>query len=348
MAHEIKRMAYTGPTPWHGLGKVLSDPSDLDRCRVEAGLDWDVKLAPVFLADGSAVECGNAVVRCDTGEAISLVGPGFVPLSNADAFEWFRPWLTSGEATIETAGELHGGNRVWILAKVAGTEFDVGHDDVVQPYILLAHGHGGPKTLAIRAGLTAVRVVCHNTLSMAIGDGDGMKGSSLVKIPHTAGARTSLDNVRQAIDAVRAHCAAVAELFRALTRIPVTSDATVRAFVDAVYGAPVEREDGRPNREPRKEEIVRLFHEGVGSDLVSARGTMWGLWQALTEYETHAATSEKAAANIAARVNGLAFGKNGQKIAAALRVLRATVESRPMNDADVLVEVERVLRAEVA
>jgi phage/plasmid-like protein (TIGR03299 family) len=342
MAHEIKRMAYTGETPWHGLGAVLSDPTDLDRCRIEAGLDWDVALAPLFLADGSGVECGNAVVRCDSGEAISLVGPDFVPLSNAAAFEWFRPWLATGEATIETAGELLGGNRVWILAKVARTEFDVGDGDVVQPYILLAHGHGGPRTLSIRAGLTATRVVCANTLAMAIGP-DG-KGSSLVKIPHTAGARASLDNVRQAIDAVRQHCDATAELFRAMTRIAIPSDDVVRAAVDVVYGAPAEREDGKPNREPRKDEILRLFHEGIGQDLTSAKGTMWGLWQAFTEYETHAATSERASKNLAARCNGLAFGKNGKVIAAALRALRVTAGASAPTMVEVLAEVERVSR----
>lgn len=327
-------MAFAGKTPWHGLGTALTDPTNLDLCRTESGLDWDVRLEPVQIAStGRAVECGNAVVRCDTGEAISLVGPDFRPLSNARAFEWFRPWLDTGDATIETAGELLGGNRVWILAKVAGTDFDVGDGDTVQPYILLAHGHGGPKTLAIRAGLTATRVVCHNTLSMAL---DGPRGSSLVKIPHTEGAQASLDNVREAIDAVRHHCAAVAELFRAMTRVEIASDGTVGAFVDAVYGAPNEREDGRAPREPRKEEITRLFHEGVGSDLVSARGTMWGLWQAITEYETHVATSEKAAQNLAARVNGLAFGKNGKRIADALRLLRGMAGS---------VSAEDVLRA---
>lgn len=340
MAHEIKRMAYTGATPWHGLGAVLTDPTDLDLCRIEAGLDWDVALDSVVLAtSGRAVTCGNAVVRTDTGEAVALVGPDFEPLSNRDAFEWFRPWLASGEATIETAGELLGGNRVWVLAKVAGTEFDVGDGDTVQPYILLAHGHGGPRTLAIRAGLTATRVVCNNTLSMALGPDGG--ASSLVKIPHTAGARASLENVRQAIDAVRQHCAATAELFRAMTRIEVASDAVVRAAVDAVYGAPVEREDGKANREPRKEEILRMFHEGVGADLTSAKGTLWGLWQAFTEYETHAATSERAARNLAARCNGLAFGKNGKKIAAALRVLQSVAGASVPTALDVLAEVER-------
>lgn len=356
MAHQIKRMAFFGATPWHGLGARITDPSDLDRCRVEAGLDWDVKLAPVLLTDGTPVGCGSAVVRCDTGEAISLVGPGFRPLSNRDAFEWFRPWLDSGEATIETAGELHGGNRVWILARIKGTGFDVGEGDRVEPYILLAHGHGGASALAIRAGLTAIRVVCNNTLSMALGAGVG-KGSNLVKIPHTAGARTSLENVRQAIESVRRHCGAVAEVFRALTRIKIPSEAAVRAFVDLVYGAPAEREDGKAPREPRKDAIVELFETGTGQDLPTAHGTAWGLWNALTEYETHAARGDAASRNVGGRLNGLAFGSNGARILKAFDAVRLLADARELPVpgipvADVFGEgseaIERVERSLVA
>jgi phage/plasmid-like protein (TIGR03299 family) len=356
MAHQVKRMAFSGATPWHGLGARITDPTDLDRCREEAGLDWDVRLAPVFLADGSEIPCGNAVVRGDTGEAISLVGPGFHPLSNAAAFEWFRPWLDSGEATIETAGELLGGNRVWILAKVKNTEIHVGADDMVSPYILLAHGHGGASTLAIRAGLTGIRVVCNNTLSMALGSGVG-KGSNLVKIPHTAGARTSLENVRAAIESVRRHCDSVADVFRALTRISIPNEAAVRAFVDLVYGAPAEREDGKASREPRKDAIVELFETGTGQDLPTAHGTAWGLWNAITEYETHAARGEGASKNVGSRLNGLAFGSNGARILKAFDAVRLLADARDLPVigipvADVFGEgseaIERVERSLVA
>jgi phage/plasmid-like protein (TIGR03299 family) len=322
-------MAYSldGGTPWHGLGDVLSDPSNLDLCRTEAGLDWDVRLESVVLAsNGAPVTCGNAVVRCDTGEALSLVGPAFQPLCNRDAFEWFRPWIESGEATIETAGELLGGNRVWILAKVAGTTIDVGAGDIIEPYILLAHGHGGPKTLAIRAGMTATRVVCHNTLTMAIGASDFGRGTNLVKIPHTSGAAASLEHVKTAIDAYRRHCANVAEFYRLLAATP-TTDADVKAIVDAIYGAPAEREDGKAPRTPRLDEILRLYHEGVGQDLTSAKGTAWGLVNAISEYETHYATGEAAAKNVSGRLNGLAFGQNGARIARAFDLMRERVQA---------------------
>ena len=347
MSHMVKRMAYAseGGTPWHGLGAVLSDPSNLDLCRIEAGLDWDVRLEPVYLGGepmvisdnggngddvqarlcGTKVDCGNAVVRCDTGEPISLVGPAFQPLCNRDAFEWFRSWVETGEVTIETAGELFGGNRVWILAKVTDTAFDVGGGDIIEPYILLAHGHGGPKTLAIRAGMTATRVVCHNTLTMAIGASDFGRGTNLVKIPHTSGAAASLEHVKTAIDAYRKHCANVAEFYRLLAATP-TTDADVKIIVDAIYGAPAEREDGKAPRTPRLDEITRLYHEGVGQDLSTAKGTAWGLANAISEYESHYASGEKASKNVSGRLNGLAFGQNGARIALAFELLRAKAQ----------------------
>jgi phage/plasmid-like protein (TIGR03299 family) len=323
----IKKMAFTGATPWHGLGATLTDPTNIDQCLKEAGLDWDVRLEPVKLAaSGEAVTCGNAVVRTDTGRALSLVGNGFVPLKNADAFEWFRPWVESGEATIETAGELIGGNRVWVLAKVKGTDFEVGDGDRVNPYILLAHGHGGTYTMAIRAGMTAVRVVCNNTLSMALGGGVG-KGSNLVKIAHTKGAATSLESVREAVDYVRAQSGKVADVFRTLTQVQVTDEA-VDAFLDAVYGKTKAGKNGKPGREPKKEEIRRLFEEGTGADLSSARGTAWGLYNALTEYESHHARSERTAGNVAGRLNSLAFGGAGVAINKAMDAMRILAEAR--------------------
>lgn len=343
MSHMVKRMAYAedGGTPWHSLGTPLTNPADLDLCRIESGLDWDVRLEPVFLGGetmkvfdeggngddhevrlcGQRVTCGNSVVRTDTGEPISLVGPDFVPLCNRDAFEWFRPWLDTGEATIETAGELLGGNRVWILARVKDTAFDIGDDDKIEPYILLAHGHGGPKTLAIRAGMTCIRVVCHNTLTAAVEDSDFGRGSNLVRIPHTSGAAASLEHVRSAIDAYRAHCANVSNLYRMLAATP-TTDGDLKVIVDKIYGAAKDREDGKAPRTPRLDEITRLYHEGLGADLSTAKGTAWGLVNAIAEYETHYASGEKASKNVSGRLNGLAFGQNGARIARAFELLR--------------------------
>lgn len=306
MAHMIKRMAFTGDTPWHwsktgadGRSVRLTDPTNIETCMRESGLDWDVRLDTVYLADGSAVLEGKAVVREDTGRAIGLVGNGYRPLRNAEAFAWFKPWLDAGVATIETCGELKGGSRVWILAKM-GPAIEVGDGDMVGRYALLSHAHNG--SMAIRGGLTPIRVVCHNTLSAAI-EGEG---SGIVKIFHTAGAKTELSKLQAAIEAVGAQWDRVADTYRAMAATRIKDEKAVRAFVRAVYGAEEPAEGKKPGK--REQAIVELFEAGTGQDLGSARGTAWGLYNALTEYVTHAAVSDAASKNREARQHSLAFG----------------------------------------
>jgi hypothetical protein len=85
------------------------------------------------------------------------------------AFDWIRPMIDSGEATIEAAGLAPRRRRVWILAAVRNATVDVLPNDPVRSYVLFAHGHDG--SLAVRAGFTTTRVVCQNTLSAAVNDG---------------------------------------------------------------------------------------------------------------------------------------------------------------------------------
>lgn len=353
MAHMVKRMAYAGETPWHSLGAVITDPTDLDRCREEGGLDWDVTLEEVALVErygvnapgdddhapgevklykdrkgvarprvrGDLVTCGRAVIRTDTNKAIALVGNGYQPLSNRDAFEWFRPWVESGEATIETCGELHGGTRVWVLAKIKGTRIDVGDGDEVQTYALLAHAHNGKA--AINAGLTGTRVVCHNTLSYAL-RGSGGRSANIIKVPHTKGAKATLDRVREAADQVRAHNGSVAEAFRAMTRVRVKSAEVVELVVNHVYGvkAKTAEEKAKARKSPRLEEITRLYEKGMGQDLATANGTAWGLLAAITEYETHHARTDEDAADIETRVHGLAFHTGKRRLELATLIMQ--------------------------
>ena len=293
MSHEITAqdtMISVAATPWHKLGKVLDNPPTVAEAIKLAGLDWTVRTEPIFASlpnidsDGTwsyqaRKAPGKVVVRNDTGAILGTVGGGFTPLQNVKALEWFQPWIDSGKVSIETAGSLRGGGVVWALAKIKSDPIVIKGNDIAEKYVLIAHGHDG--RLAVRAGTTAVRVVCANTLSMAVRGGDD---SGLFKISHTANVSERIEGVRAAIEMLDARLTTQGEVYRKLASVEVTnSEERIVEFMGAVYR---ERfDDIRKGR--RLQQVSELFESGTGQDLDGAHGTYWGLANALTEYVTH-------------------------------------------------------------
>src|ERR1700677_826930 len=134
MSHEIEAMMSVTEKPWHGLGIVLDAPPTTEEAIRLAGLDWEVKLVPLHgTLDGEPLkDVGTwATVRATDRRVLGTVGPTYKPLQNVDAFKFFQPALDAGEATLETAGSLRHGRRVWVLARVKQDPIDVVPGDAV-------------------------------------------------------------------------------------------------------------------------------------------------------------------------------------------------------------------------
>lgn len=278
MSHEFETGLFVGQPAWHGLGVVLNNPPSIEEAIRLAGLDWTVRLEPLQLAaDGRGVS-HKASVRESDNSILGVVGPGFVPLQNREAFDWFQPLIDDGSVAIEAAGSLREGRRVWILASVKGEVSDIVANDQIRQFLLLAHGHDG--SLAIRVGFTTVRVVCSNTLAGALSD----DGSKLIKISHKAYALEALERTREVLDLARADFAATGEQLRELAR-KGCNEATLRRYVREVF------EPGSADNEkavPRTvNNVLPLFETGRGADIAGVRGTLWGAYNAVTEYLTH-------------------------------------------------------------
>jgi phage/plasmid-like protein (TIGR03299 family) len=175
MAHMIETMAYAGATPWHGLGVPVDADIDVDDMLVRAGLDWGVEKVPLHIHRGGAeqmVPGQYALVRDSDDSVLSVVGSTYEPVQNRDAMEFFREFCDAGDMTLETAGSLSGGRRVWALASIRDG-FQLAGGDEVSGYLLLTNPHA--RNEALVAQFTPVRVVCQNTLAMALrGGGSGV------------------------------------------------------------------------------------------------------------------------------------------------------------------------------
>lgn len=296
MAHAIESMMFAGDVPWHGLGnKIPNGMTDIRAGMIAAGLDWEVKLIPLFTADGREVT-HRGVERQTDNSILGVVGPRFVPLQNHEAFEWFQPFLESGEAYLHTAGALKGGSRIWVLAKLDRDPLVIRPDDEVEKYLLLSHAHDG--SLAVRVGFTPIRVVCHNTLTLAHEDSK----SNLIRVKHSKSTKVNLDNIRATIDTIDRAFKATAEQYKLLAHKDINQK-DVQRYVEFVFGLTEKPEEERSKQAERLVEDVmgRIYSASLGN----GKGTVWDAYNGVTEY-----LSWKAGRNESTRFDSLWFGPN--------------------------------------
>lgn len=185
MSHELEivngqaQMAYTGDVPWHGLGvRVRSDLTPQEMMQA-AGLDWSVERFPMTTQVGDRivnVPGKQALVRSSDNKVLDVVGDQWIPVQNEDAFQFFDDYVKAGGMSMHTAGSLKDGKIIWGLAKVNESFSLFGGKDEVESYLLLSNPHNYGRGVDVR--FTPTRVVCNNTLSMAL-DGKASLGISL-------------------------------------------------------------------------------------------------------------------------------------------------------------------------
>ena len=308
MAHEVEQMFSVGITPWHGLGNRLIEVPTIEEAIQKAGLDWRVSKQPVFLQNGGRCPA-NALVRESDNSILGVVGLKYQPLQNIEAFKWFQPFIDSGMVSLETAGSLKMGKKVWVLARITGNDISVGGDDDIRRYILLSNTHDGSQ--AIRIGFTPVRVVCANTMAYA----HNSEASKLIRVRHTSNAVLALSQIRDVMNTVNSSFEATAEQYKYLASKSINSQ-DLQNYVQIVMGYGDKKvEDLSTRAKNQIDNVVNLFENGIGSDLKTARGTYWGAYNAVTELFTH--YTGKSADS---RYDSLWFGRNAQRNTQALEL----------------------------
>lgn len=169
MAHMVETMAYAGAVPWHGLGKPVPADLSTDQMLDAANLNWQVeKRTLYYMVDNKKVAAPGkeALVRTSDNKLLDVVGSDWNPLQNSEAFEFFNDFVMAGDMEMHTAGSLDGGRRVWALAKVKDS-FEVFKNDKIDQYLLMSNPHKYGQSIDVR--MTPIRVVCNNTLTLALG-----------------------------------------------------------------------------------------------------------------------------------------------------------------------------------
>ena len=290
MPHEIDQTAgraavfTVGTPPWHGLGKTVAEAVCSKDAIGLAGLDWLVEQWPVAAVspDGQVSRTNRffANVRSDTHAVLGVVSAKYRPFQNHEAFAVADAIVGEGLAKYETAGGLRGGRRVWMLLKLP-EELKVGTGDSLRPYLLLFNSHDASSPL--RAVLTTVRVVCQNTLNLAM----GMAGGDGVTIRHRGELQAQVDQARNTLGLAHRRLQVFGDEILAMKRVPMTGGRLGRFFNDVLPELPKHPTDcERKNRDAALEKLHVNFTDAANSG-GGMRGTLWAALNAATEYADH-------------------------------------------------------------
>jgi phage/plasmid-like protein (TIGR03299 family) len=281
MPANIDTMMFVHETPWHKQGTRLANPATAEEAIVGAAMGWEVQLQPIYTGPerNIRVKDRHAVCRTDRldqpdGGQLGVVGRDYTPLQNREAFDFLDPVVGQGAAVYHTAGSLRGGRQIWLLAKLPG-EIRVIGDDIAEKYVLLSNSHDG--TSAVRAGITPIRVVCQNTLNLAI---RGMGGLSIRHFPDVA------VRVREAwklLGIVNEAFGTAGAVMQQMAKVPMTTD-KVAAYFERVMPLPTDDDDLFAKVQQRHHRLKELFETGIGTDLPGVRGTTWAAYNAVTQW----------------------------------------------------------------
>lgn len=300
MAHDLmddKEMVYVGEKPWHGLGtEIQQDATGDDVIRI-LNLS-DVELRPVFTFNnaGEMVEIEEkfATVRTKEGRPLGVVGSDFTPVQDAELIQTLDKLRAEKLVRFETAGLLKNGARFWVMLNVPEDKFMLktpnGKLDEVIRRLLVAHGHDGSlKTMILP---TNTRVVCANTLGMALSENkakrkENGRGSGIVNgyvIKHT---RNADERIKAAVEGYKESIKYFDLVRKEAEKLIATpfSDGNMKQLTAGLFPVAPDREDDIPAQTLKSRfEVERLFVEGAGHQELALTGTAWGAYNAVTEY----------------------------------------------------------------
>lgn len=287
MAHAIQTMAYIGQTPWHQLGNQLPAKQPIDIWAQKAGMDWEIRDTPVRYMTEQAGILGSIMTfddqkvlyRSDTKAPLSVVSGRYQVVQPREVLEFYRDLVEVSGFELETAGVLKAGKKFWALAKT-GKETALKGNDTVKGYLLLATSCDG--TLATTATPTTIRVVCQNTLTIALNG-----ASSAIKVPHS----TSFDPqaVKKQLGIAVSSWDAFMYRMKTLSERKVKSHEAMNYFLRVICQSDNQVDPAQGLMNERALKAVQALYDGKGhgSDLASASGTAWGLLNAVTEFTDH-------------------------------------------------------------
>lgn len=275
MSAEVETMFYTRVAPWHGLGTCVENAPRSQEALKVAGLDWKVVQKPIFTEEGQLVGGFKANIRDRDNQILGVVTDRYKVVQNEEAFAFTDQLLGEG-VTYETAGSLQGGRRTWILAKLPQRYIISG--DEITPYLVFMNSHDG--TGAIKAAMTPIRVVCQNTLNLALSNAKRSWSAN-----HVGNINGKLDDARYTLLYADKY---MAELGRSIDRLNQIrlSDQKVYEYINALFPlADNATEQQKKNLLRMKEDVKARYFEAPDLKHIGKNG--YRFVNAVSDFATH-------------------------------------------------------------
>lgn len=282
MSANVETMFSVREIPWHGLGTIVQEaPTSADALHL-AGLDWEVNPKPVFTETGFEIPNYKANVRSSDNSVLGIVTDRYKIVQNKEAFA-FTDALLDGGVTYETAGSLRNGKTIWLLAKmpekkILGDKFD--------PYICFTNSHDG--TGAVKVASVPIRVVCQNTLNMALSS-----ASRCWSTKHVGDMAYKLEEAKYTLGMANKYMSKLDEEADKLANMKISED-EIHKILDEMFPINEDKDSDRKktNVENAKNEIMICY---MAPDIAKFLGTKYGFLNAVSDWVGHSTPARNTA-----------------------------------------------------
>lgn len=277
MAANVESMFYVRETPWHGLGTKVQEAQKSEDALIMSGLDWKVVQESIYTPQDELIEGYKANVRNIDRKVLGVVTDRYKVIQNEEAFAFTDELLGEG-VRYETAGSLQGGKRVWLLAHMPHEYIISG--ERISPYLLFSNTHDGSG--AIKVALTPIRVVCQNTLNLALSN-----ASRCWSMIHTGNIQNKLQEARDTLFMAEKYMDNLGKEFESL-RAKSMSDKQVMDYIEILL--PLEEtatpQQMRNIKRLREDMKMRYFD---APDLQDVGKNAYRFINAVSDFATHSA-----------------------------------------------------------
>jgi phage/plasmid-like protein (TIGR03299 family) len=293
MAHELSirengfaEMAFTGSRDaiWHGLGQSIKPDASLDEWKKEAGMDWEVHESPGSYTRvvGTTTEQlqipdRKVLFRSDNGAMLGMVGTEFKVVNPGTVIDFFKDLVEQFGFRLSTAGCLFGGKKFWALADT-GKSGEVSTGDRIDGHLLLTTAVDG--TMSTQGRFTSTRVVCNNTLSIAL---SGVSARPIVRVTHKRDFDASA--VKIDLGVIDKGWVQFMDNMKKLSNTKMGPTQTRDFFEEQLFDPDRSKNDQTWSIQREVDRLINLALSGSGSDM--SKGTAYGALNAVTEYFTH-------------------------------------------------------------
>jgi phage/plasmid-like protein (TIGR03299 family) len=275
MAANVESMFSVREKPWHGLGTIVKEaPTSADAIRL-AGLDWSVVQEPIYTNFNRVVDGYRANVRSSDRKVLGVVSDRYKVVQNVDAFSFTDELLGKG-VRYETAGSLQEGKKVWLLARLLREYIIAG--ERISPYLVFSNTHDGSGS--VKVAITPVRVVCNNTLNLALGT--AKRSFSMI---HTGNIQDKIQEAKDTLFMAEEYMDCLGVEFEQLRRQKIT-DAQVKEYIELLL--PMEKEPTpiqSKNIIRLREDMMKRYYDAP--DLQKVGNNAYRFINAVSDFATH-------------------------------------------------------------